>query len=285
MTEAADKISRREVIIAVLLFFLTVLSTLLVGAYHYGYDPLRNPQALIKGLGFSLSILIILLSHELGHFIAARQYHLKVSLPYFLPVPHPLIGTMGAFIRIRSPIPNRQALIRIGFSGPVVGFLATLPITIIGLKLSKVTLVSEISGGIKVGSSLLFYLLSRVFFQKVNSGFEIVLHPIAFAGWLGILVTSLNLLPLGQLDGGHIFYGWLGEKVKYLRIGVLLVLAVLGIFWPGWYFWILLNILLGLKHPSPQKPGEGLTRKEKLLGSLTIIILILTFIPVPIRII
>ncbi|MEO0072428.1 MAG: site-2 protease family protein [candidate division WOR-3 bacterium] len=278
------KIVPRELITAIILFVLTIFTTLIAGALHFGVNPFANLSNLWKGLPFSLTLLIILLGHELGHFFTARYYKIRVSLPFFLPVPHPLIGTMGAFIRIRSQIPNRRALIRVGLSGPLVGFLLAIPAIIIGLRASRVVSITEIQGGLKIGSSLIFYLFSKIFFPKILENSDIVLHPVAFAGWLGLFVTAINLLPLGQLDGGHISYGILGKYYKYLSFAVIIVVGLLGFLWPGWFFWLILVIALGINHPESINDSEPLTKIDKFLAGIGLIILILSFIPVPIKI-
>ncbi|MCS7257835.1 MAG: site-2 protease family protein [candidate division WOR-3 bacterium] len=278
------KISQREIFTAIILFALTILTTLIVGAFHFGTNPFSNFKNIWKGLPFSATLLLILLGHELSHFFTARHYKVRVSLPFFLPVPHPLIGTMGAFIRIKSPIPNRRALIRIGLSGPLISFLLAIPAVIIGLKFSKVASVAEIQGGLKIGSSLVFYLLSRIFFPQTLENADIVLHPVAFAGWLGLFVTAINLLPLGQLDGGHISYGFLSKYYKYLTIFTIVVLGVLGLLWPGWFLWLILVLALGIKHPKSINDAEPLTTTDKCLAVIGFVILIVSFVPVPMKI-
>lgn len=267
--------------INLILFLTTIATTLLVGSFNRGGNPIRNPADLVLGIPFSFSILLILGTHELGHYFVSRRAGIDATLPYFLPLPHPLIGTLGAVIRIRSLIPNRRALVHLGVAGPLAGFLFAVPITAIGLKLSKVQPLSELEGGIGLGSSLLFTWLSKLFFPQLPPGCDVILHPMAFAGWLGFLVTAMNLMPLGQLDGGHIVYGVLGRYRKPIIIGFLLGLLLLGIFWSGWWFWGMLAALLGLHHPPPQDDITPLSSKEFLLAGIALLIFILSFIPVP----
>ena len=192
------------------LFLATVLTTLLVGAFQMGKNPFVNPLDLYHGIPFSLSILLILGSHELGHYFTARRLGVDATLPYFLPVPHPMTGTMGAFIKMRSPVPSKAALIRVGVAGPLVGFIVAIPVTIIGLAMSTTVALDGTTPGIQLGSSLIFWLLSHLRFGSLPQGVDVMLNPVAFAGWLGFFVTGLNLLPAGQLDGGHIVYAVLG---------------------------------------------------------------------------
>lgn len=267
--------------INLILFLATLATTLLVGTFNRGGNPFRNPADLALGIPFSFSILLILGSHELGHYFVSRRAGIDVTLPYFLPVPHPLIGTLGAVIRIRSLIPNRRALVHLGVAGPLVGFFFAVPITVIGLKLSTVQPLSELEGGIGLGSSLLFVWLSKLFFPQVPPGYDVILHPMAFAGWLGFFITAMNLMPLGQLDGGHIAYGVLGRYRRPVIIGFLLGLLLLGIFWAGWWFWAILVVLLGLRHPPPQDDITPLSSKEFVLAGIALLVFILSFIPIP----
>lgn len=293
----------------IVLFLLTVFTTLLIGSLqqngnpfflrdlstspyvqqHY-YEILRrslsspnplNLGELLLGLPFSLALLLILGSHELGHYLTARRHGVDATLPYFLPIPHPLMGTMGAFIRIRSPIPDRRALIRLGAAGPITGFLFAVPITVIGLMLSEPVELASLPGGISLGSSLLFGWLSQLFFPNLAPGYDIMLHPLAFAGWLGFFVTALNLIPLGQLDGGHIAYALLGRTRNVFRFLVLALLFGLGFIWSGWFFWSLLVLILGLHHPPTQDEVTPLTARDKLLVVATAVVFVLSFIPVP----
>lgn len=279
--QSIPKPGHRLIWLNILLFVATVFTTLLVGSFQNNGNPFAHPLDLIKGIPFSFSILLILGSHELGHYFTGKAAGVDATLPYFLPVPHPLIGTMGAFIRIRSVIPNRNALVRLGVAGPLTGFAFALPITIIGLALSRVEMISEMKGGLGLGASLLFNLLSKIFFAKVPSGFDVVLHPMAFAGWLGMFVTALNLLPIGQLDGGHVAYGIFGKYRRYVMIATLVMLAGLGFLWQGWWVWGLLAVILGLRHPSPQDSITPLGKREKILAVVALIVLLLTFTPVP----
>lgn len=224
--------------------------------------------------------MFILLSHELSHYFAARLHHTSATLPYFIPAPS-LIGTFGAFIKMTSPLRTRRSLIDIGASGPVAGFVVSLLASIVGLSLSKVIETSSASGGLMLGDSLLFSALSGVVLGVPPEGKDILLHPVAFAGWIGFFVTSLNLIPIGQLDGGHIAYALLGERHKRLSIALVAVLVLLAVFyWEGWALWEALMLLLGIKHP-PVYEWEPLDPARKLVGAVSLFIFIITFIPLP----
>jgi membrane-associated protease RseP (regulator of RpoE activity) len=265
----------------IVLFVATVFTTLLVGAFNRGGNPFAHFIDLLLGVPFSFSLLLILTGHELGHYFTSRHYGVSVTLPYFLPIPHPLIGTMGAFIRIKSVLPNRRALVRIGAAGPIIGFILAIPITIIGIGVSKIAKVSNFGGGIGLGSSLLFKFFSYLLHPHIPQGYDLVLHPMAFAGWLGFFVTAMNLLPLGQLDGGHIAYAILGKYRRYATIGIIVGMVLLGLLWPGWFFWIALIFIFGLRHPKSQDEITQLRTSDKILAGVALAVLILAFIPVP----
>jgi membrane-associated protease RseP (regulator of RpoE activity) len=270
--------------IHIVLFVLTVVSTLVAGAMYAGGNPIANVSDLLKGIPFSTSILLILGSHELGHYFTSRRRGVDASLPYFIPFPT-IIGTMGAVIKQRSFIPDRRTLVRIGAAGPLTGLAFAIPICVLGLRLSTVISLSEIESGsfFSLGESILFYLLAK-FSAAVPEGSTLILHPVAFAGWVGILVTGMNLLPFGQLDGGHVAYAILGPRHKWTGIGVLLTLAVLGLLFPGWWVWgVLLFMIVRLGHHPPLDDVTPLGATEKLLGGLCLVAFILTFIPIPFR--
>jgi membrane-associated protease RseP (regulator of RpoE activity) len=271
---------KRRLWINALLFVLTIGSTLLVGSLNTGGNPFRHPLELLLGWPFSLSIILVLGSHELAHYLTARRLGVDATLPYFLPVPHPMTGTMGAFIRINSPVPTKSALVRVGISGPLVGFLVTLPVCFIGLLLSKPVEVST-SKGIPLGSPLIFWLISELLHPNLGPGKDLLLHPVAFAGWLGLFVTALNLLPIGQLDGGHVAYAVFGRRWTKLSWIVIAALALMGFFWLGWPFWAMVAVLLGLKHPPPLDDLTPLSSVDWRLVAVTVLIIVLTFTPAP----
>jgi membrane-associated protease RseP (regulator of RpoE activity) len=188
-----------KVIVNAILFALTFFTTLVAGAYLAGGNPLAAPRDLVLGFMFSIPLLSILGVHELGHYTAARRHDIEVTPPYFIPAPS-FIGTFGAFIKIRSPVPNRNALMDIGAAGPIAGAIVAVPVLLIGLKLSVVRETAGMGAGIPLGESLLFRAAIYTVIGSVPDGYDVVLHPVAFAGWIGLLVTALNLLPSGQLD-------------------------------------------------------------------------------------
>ncbi|MBM3323641.1 site-2 protease family protein [candidate division WOR-3 bacterium] len=264
----------------VVLFLATVGTTLLVGALNRGGNPFRNPLDLILGVPFSFSIILVLGSHELAHYLAARRLGVAATLPYFLPVPHPMTGTMGAFIRITSPVPSRSALVRVGFAGPLVGFLVALPVSLIGLLLSQ-PVVKSATRGIELGSPLVFLMLSKLTHPNLAPELDLMLHPMAFAGWLGLFVTALNLLPVGQLDGGHIAYAVFGRNWSRYSLVVIGLLLVMGFFWLGWPFWAVLVVVFGLRHPPPLDDVTPLSRADRWLAIAALALIILTFTPTP----
>lgn len=268
----------------IILFLLTFASTLTVGALQRGADIISHPQRITEGLPFSLSLLFILLVHEFSHYFMSRKHGVDSSLPYFIPAPT-LFGTLGAFITMRSRITTRNALLDIGSSGPIAGFLVSIVAVVIGLWYSDVRAVESSGEMIVLGDSILFSLLAKLVVGTVPSGSDIYLHPVAFAGWIGFFVTSLNLIPVGQLDGGHIAYAFLGEAhlwVSRILLGVLLVLGLL--LFEGWLIWAVLLFFLGSKHPPILYPDIPLDPGRKAVGIMAFIIFILTFIPVPVMV-
>lgn len=267
-----------------MLFLLTFLSTLTAGALQKGVDLFRQPIRIFEGLPFSLTLMTILLSHELSHYFASRKHNIKATLPYFIPAPS-IIGTFGAFIKIKSPIVTRKALIDVGASGPIAGFIVSVIASVIGLSLSNVVAVSEAKGIMSLGDSLLFASLSRLVLGVVPVSHDVLLHPMAFAGWIGLFVTTLNLLPIGQLDGGHVAYAFLGNKHSIVSKAFVPLLFLLGFFfWEGWIFWGVLMFILGLKHPPVVYWAASLDRRRRYIGALALVIFVITFMPAPFKI-
>jgi membrane-associated protease RseP (regulator of RpoE activity) len=265
----------------ILLFILTFLTTLFAGCLLNNVIPWEEPEKIYLGLPFSLTLLLILMTHELAHYFMSRKHHVSATPPYFIPAPT-FIGTFGAVIKMKPPIYDRRSLIDIGASGPIAGFIIAIFVVITGLNLSEVKPSGEIQEGIAFGSSLLFSFLSNMILNVDPEKYDIFLHPVAFSGWVGFLVTSLNLLPIGQLDGGHVLYALVGEKHQMMAKIMIPVLVVLGImFWPGWLVWAALMVIIGYKHPPVVYPEIQLDRKRKLMGWICLIIFILTFTPVP----
>jgi membrane-associated protease RseP (regulator of RpoE activity) len=269
-----------NIALGVLLFFITLGTTIVAGALQEGVDPLKNPGKILNGIPFSFTLMGILLAHELGHYLIARKHGMDVTLPYFIPAPS-IIGTFGAFIKMRSPVRDRRMLLDVGAAGPLVGIAVSIPFLILGFRLSEVKLI-EGQVGMSLGSSLLLSLISWLVVGPIPNGYDIVIHPVGFAGWIGLLVTSLNLLPIGQLDGGHVAYALLGERQNKISRYVFLAILALGIFgWQGWLLWSLLLFIMGFRHPPPLDWWVPLDRKRKIIGWLTVAVFILTFIPIP----
>jgi len=284
----------------ILLFLVTAVSTFVVGiSWSFGYkyaeitaqnpdlisDPalILNPEILALSLVYMVALLAILLGHELGHYLACQYYRIDATLPYFIPAPT-LIGTMGAFIRIRSPITKKQQLFDIGIAGPLTSFILSLPAVVFGLSLSKPVPPFPEGESLMFGDPLILKLVGRLVFKGIPEGYDIVPHPIAFAGWVGILVTALNLFPVGQLDGGHIAYALLGEKSRKIAPYFIGIFILMGIFfWFGWFVWALLIYFLGLKHPHISDEDKSLSPGRRLLGIMILIIFILSFTPDPIK--
>ena len=267
-------------IVNMVLFIITLCTTTLAGAQYTD----NFFESLFSGLPYSLTLMLILGVHEFGHYFAARRFGVRATLPYFIPFPS-IIGTMGAVIKTKSPIPNKKALFYIGVMGPIPGFIISLIVVIIGVKYSEVLPLPPAEGITPVfGDSLLFGFIVRVIHGEIPAGFDIALHPLAWAGWIGFLITSLNLIPIGQLDGGHVLYSLIGRKQVYAGWASLIAIIVLTFIWPGWGVWILLTLfMLMVAHPRVPE-GPELTVKEKAAGWLCMLILVLTFIPVPVQI-
>lgn len=280
------------------LFLFTVLTTLAVGAhiamnYRRNYpafdwdfsrafftDFFHNPSLLELGMPFSLTLLGILLAHELGHYFTCRHYGIQATYPYFIPAPT-LIGTLGAFIRIKTPITTRRALFDVGISGPLAGSMIAIPALAMAILKSKAVLPVSVPETISLGNSLVVILLAKILRSGVNPA-GILLHPVGCAAWVGLFATALNLLPIGQLDGGHILYAVLGEKHRMISRGLFVALVPLGIFcWAGWMVWAVMLLVIGLRHPAVMAPSQPLDKVRKVLAVLAILIFLLTFVPTP----
>lgn len=265
------------------LFVLTVFTTLFAGALQQGINIIEEPLRFWEGYPFSVSIMTILLGHEMGHYFASKAHRMRATLPYFIPAPS-IIGTFGAFIKMKSPILTRRALIDIGAAGPLVGFFLATLASVVGLKMSKVVPVTGGEDFFRLGDSILFSLLVRITLGEVPQAHDVLLHSVAFAGWIGLFVTSVNLIPVGQLDGGHIAYGLFGRYHYFLSRACFLILAIIGIFyWYGWLVWAVLLLILGLDHPPILIWESPLSKGRKIVGTLSFVIFILTFIPVPFK--
>ena len=271
-----------------LLFALTVVTTTWAGAAHQGIDILREPNRFTAGLPYSLGLMAILGVHELGHYFTARYHKMRVTPPYFIPVPFAL-GTFGAFIQMRSPTENRRALFDVAVAGPLAGLVVAIPALFVGLRSSTVLMGgvgsdTGIMGGTSVGSSVLFALLSKFSLgDSLEYGHILRLSPLAFAGWLGLFITALNLLPIGQLDGGHISHALfgrrLGDKIGSVALWTLLLLAVF--FWPGLMMWAVIVFFIAGRSVPPLNDLTPLPRNRRWLGYAVFVILGLILAPLP----
>lgn len=259
--------SRRHIAIASGLFLLTVAST-----------------ALSNGPAYAAAIMTILLCHEMGHYIMCRRYRVRSTLPLFIPMP--LIspfGTMGAVIFMNQTGQNRKAIFDIGIAGPLAGMIPALVAVVWGLAHSAVTpMVTHGFTGLRLGDSLLFRGMEKLVVPRVGEGQELMLHPVAYAGWAGFFVTALNLIPVGQLDGGHVVYGLLGRRSLYISLAMLGGLAVMALFYPQWWFLVaMLLFLIGPRHRRTEDETVPLDRRRVLLGILALAVLVVCFTPQP----
>jgi hypothetical protein len=283
-----------------LLFLVTCLSAFFVGitwSVSYTYSEqltgdsqfvlspqvFTEPTVIRLSLVYAAVLIVILLGHEMGHYLACRYYRIEATLPFFIPAPT-LVGTLGAFIKIKSPITRKKQLFDIGVSGPLTGFLLSIPAVVYGLSLSKIVPAIPREDAFVFGEPLLLRLVGGILFRGAAAESDLFIHPIGFAGWVGILVTAFNLFPVGQLDGGHVSYALIGKKSRPLAKLFLGVFIAMGIFfWVGWIVWALIILLLGLKHPRVVDEGERLSTSRRVLGAAVVAIFILSFIPAPVK--
>lgn len=287
----------RSLAIAIALFCATVISTLAVGAqfslaYAHNQTPafedffrsyfqiLRSAHALAAGIPFAATLLGILLAHELGHFFTCRYYGMSATYPYFIPAPT-IIGTLGAFIRIRSPIVNRKALFDVGLSGPVAGFIFIIPAMIYALLHSRIVPNFDAASSIVFGEPLLMRILLPLLRPGVHAS-DLLLDPIGRAAWVGLFATSLNLIPGGQLDGGHMLYALASESHRRATFGVAIALLPLAYFWWGWVAWSVILVALGFRHPPLIDRREPLDTKRYVWAAIGLAIFVLSFMPVPV---
>ena len=295
--------------VSVGLFFLTLVSAcwayavMRTGASFWA--PLAHPSLLLVGWEFAATLLVILLAHEMGHFLTARRHGVDQSPPFFIPAPT-IFGTFGALILMRSRPPNRRVLLRVAVMGPYGGLLLAIPAAAWGLAHSVPydPRVLAASDSLSFGSSILFHLLEQLFSPN---GTYVAMHPVALAGWVGLFVTSLNLIPAAQLDGGHIMYALFGRRHERLSLAVVVILLALGLFvhlFPEvgphgasaggtrtgeasggelWIFWALLLFVIGIRHPPVEDERAPLNRGDRLNGLFALVILVLTFVPVPVK--
>ena len=272
----------------IILFLLTVLSTLVAGSgAFFAFDPFAEPRRLLEGVPFAFTLLAILGTHEFGHYFTARAYGASVSLPYFIPAPPPLLfGTLGAIIRMRSPARDRNSLFDIAAAGPLAGLVVALPALWIGLGWSKVAAVPS-GGNVMFGDSLLMRFMTWLAFGPLPPGHDVFVHPVALAGWVGLFVTALNLFPVGQLDGGRIAYALFGARHRQISIATFLGLLALGAVTGSgnWFVWaFLLFFVMGFRHQPPLDDLSPLSPGRYAVGFFCLLLLVLLIPPVPIAI-
>jgi membrane-associated protease RseP (regulator of RpoE activity) len=306
-------------VVNLVMFALTVVSVIFAGALFAYNGPAPGTSgellrsilsSLGPGLAFAVSLLAILLAHEFGHYLAGRYHDTYVTLPYFIPFPFSPFGTMGAFIQLKEPPRNRRVLLDIGIAGPLAGLVVAIPVLLIGLSLSHVEPINVVNGqGFMLEGNSIIYLMAKylvfgrwlpepVSFGGLSpalywlkyfftgqplpvGGLDVIIHPVAWAGWAGLLVTALNLIPAGQLDGGHVLYVLLGKRVQALLPFILAGLVALGFVWSGWWLWAALVFLLGRFHAEPLDQITTLDPVRRAIAWFGIVVFILVFIPVP----
>lgn len=284
------------------MFLATVASTFYVGA-----ELVSDTGHPLRGWVYAVPLLAILVTHEFGHYLQARRHKVDASLPFFLPLPLPPLGTLGAVISMRGRIRTRDALLDIGASGPIAGLMVAIPVLIIGLKLSHIEPIPP--HGLDEGQSLLYLALKRVVLGKIPDGHDVFLHPTAFAGWAGLFMTMLNMLPIGQLDGGHVAYSIFGTKQdgysRRVHDALLVIAAVVGCYWgtlairahlpwkeigwaflegKNWIIWWVLLFLLTRRGDHPPTENAQLSRGRKIVAWATLLTFVLLFMPVPFRV-
>jgi membrane-associated protease RseP (regulator of RpoE activity) len=267
---------------------LTVLSTLIAGSgAFFAFNPLTDPRRILDGMPFAFTLLAILGTHEFGHYFTARAYGASVSLPYFIPAPPPfLFGTLGAIIRMRSPARDRNSLFDIAAAGPLAGLVIALPALWIGLGWSKVAALPA-GGSVVFGDSLLMRFMTWLAFGHLPPGHDVFVHPVALAAWVGLFVTALNLIPVGQLDGGRIAYALFGARHRQVSIATFVGLLALGTITgaANWFVWaFLLFFVMGFQHQPPLDDVSPLSPGRYAIGFLCLILLVLLVPPVPVAI-
>lgn len=287
--------------VCILLFLLTLLTTLIVGVHleqnYAAHLPIFNldvswsfftqllshPARLWAGAPYAFTTMGILLAHELGHYFTCRHYRIDATYPFFIPAPT-LVGTWGAFIQIRSPLVTRQELFDVGISGPIAGFAAAIPMLVVSAWNAGSRAAAFPPDSLIPGHPLALTLLAKRFHPGIQAA-HLMLTPTGCGVWVGLFVTALNLIPIGQLDGGHIFYAVFGPKHRYVSIAFFAALIPLGyFFWPGWWVWAVLMIVIGLRHPPPLIESQPLDRCRKLLALAALAMFVLCFMLRPVRV-
>lgn len=274
-----DKLRSGRPKLNIILFLATCCTTFITGWFQNGYW-----QA---GLWYGFAIISILLAHEMGHYLMCKKYGIKATLPFFIPFPpfgNPF-GTMGAVIKMESRIPNRKALFDVAVAGPLAGLALTIPAIYFGVQLSQIVEIKPAAAGgtIYLGESFLYAQISKLAIGTLPEGKDVLLHPLAFAGWAGLFVTALNLLPIGQLDGGHVVYALLGKRHDWVATTALIAFGLISIFmYQGWFLLLILLIWFGYRHP-PTLDDRPLDKKRIAIGIFTLVIFLLSFTPEPFK--
>lgn len=285
-TPVNDAKKQPGILLPIILFFTTVATTIISGSFMADVNPFASAFGFLAGIPFSFSLLSILLAHEMGHFFASKRHGIIATLPHFIPGPPfpPLPGTFGAFIKMKSPVLNKRTLIDVGAAGPLAGFFVSIVVALIGLRFSKV-LPIESPYAEQLGSSLIFEALTYIAIGRIPDGYDVFLSPAAYAGWIGFFITSINLLPIGQLDGGHMLYAAAGKWHRKISFAFIALLIIIGTFiYQGWIIWAIIITIIGTKHPPVIDDETPLDFTRKLTAWFTLLIFILTFIPAPFRI-
>jgi membrane-associated protease RseP (regulator of RpoE activity) len=283
----------RPAFVHVALFLATLLTTWWVGVGHYaaflsGLSGQAPGFSWWNGLWYAGGVLGILGAHEFGHYFMCRRYGVDASLPYFIPAPT-LAGTFGAVIRIRDGFPSRAALFDIGVAGPIAGFVALIPTLLVGMSWSSTVRVPDDFEGMLLGTPLAFDLAARLFFPDVPDGYSLNIHPLVFAAWFGMLATALNLLPFGQLDGGHLMYALIGRRSVYVSYATVLVAIGLTVYSTSWavltVMMVVMMLMFGTRHPTVWNEYDALDRKRIGIFLLAIALLALCFTSAPVELV
>ena len=284
VTPAPAEKGGSRLIINLLLFLATVCTVVLGGALQEGYNPLEDsPIVLLTGIPFAFALLSILGTHELAHFLVARARGMKATLPYFIPIPFSPLGTFGAVIKMESPIKDRKMLFDVGISGPLAGLVVSIIALVVGLRLSEVTVSPPGDASVMpLGTGILVDWITNLVLGPLPDHLMVILHPIAFAGWFGIFVTAMNLIPISQLDGGHVGYAFFGEAHRWVAALIFIGLLLMSVVWTGWLFWgFFIFVFGGLRHPPPLNDITPLDTKRKLLAVFAFALLFLLGTPRP----
>ncbi|MBN1782963.1 site-2 protease family protein [bacterium] len=266
--------NRKTIARHLILFILTIGTTFLIG----------SGEGIRAACMYSGALMSILLFHEMGHFLMARKYRVPATLPFFIPMPLPPFGTMGAVIKMKGNIPHRRALLDIGAAGPLAGLAVSIPVIYFGARLSTVVELQQLGDNvISLGDSFLFSWITKYAVGDLPEGKDLVLHPLAYAGWVGLLVTAMNLIPVGQLDGGHIVYALFQRKSRYVSLVIYGMMVYVLLFHSAmWLVWVIL-LAVFRKHPPTLYESLPLDNRRKIIGVLTLAVFVVTFTPAPFK--